>query len=382
MCWIRGGFFCGYKYSFVNSLLRLEDGLGRLEIFTEIVLSASSNNYLHHPRKDFTLLRLFTRLTCCCLSLALFNLFNDVAKADIFGSDSNVFEIPCVTIDSPGNDPETSINPETGLLDSFGAVDYIYRIGQFEVTEGAVRAANAQSELDGSPLNITLDDRDDDNTPATSLNWFEAARFVNYLNTSSGSAPAYKFDDSGNFELHEEGDSGFNPDNRFRNSQARYFLPSVDEWYKAAYYDPVTETYFDYPTASDEQPIPIASGTAPGTSVFSGNNVLLPNPAPVTLAGGASPFGTIGQGGNVAEWEETTSNILNNLVSAPRGVRGADFFDKFPTDSLSNRRNITNPALETFLTGFRVASIASVPEPSSLLLGAMAGAVLLLRRSR
>jgi len=83
--------------------------------------------------------------------------------------------------------------------------------------------------------------------PATGISWYEAARFVNWLNTDSGSTPAYKFDGGGNFQLWQSGDAGYNPDNLYRNSQARYFLPSTDEWYKAAYYNADTGTYGDYP---------------------------------------------------------------------------------------------------------------------------------------
>src|SRR4051812_4022942 len=39
-----------------------------------------------------------------------------------------------------------------------------------------------------------------------------------------------------------------------RNPIARWWLPSEDEWYKAAYYNPFTSSYYDYPTSSNEMP--------------------------------------------------------------------------------------------------------------------------------
>ena len=39
-----------------------------------------------------------------------------------------------------------------------------------------------------------------------------------------------------------------------RNAGATIFLPSEDEWYKAAYYDAVSTSYFDYPAGSDARP--------------------------------------------------------------------------------------------------------------------------------
>lgn len=300
------------------------------------------------------------------LSIAF--LFATTAQADSFGSGANAFDIPFVTIGNPGNAADT-----TGSPNPAGSVANTYRIGQFEVTEDAVRKANA-----AGGLGITLDDRANDNAPATSVSWFEAAQFVNWLNTSSGSTEAYKFN-GGNFELWQPADAGYNSANEFRNSQAKYFLPSADEWYKAAYHDAsagTAGTYFDYPTGSDTAPIAVASGTAADTAVFS--QLFVQGPAEVTLAGGASPYGTVGQGGNVFEWEETTFDLLNDGSSSSRGVRGGGFYN-LSSDLLSSVRLSFNPTNEVNIFGFRVASI---PEPSSLLLGAMATVGMLLRRRR
>ena len=57
-----------------------------------------------------------------------------------------------------------------------------------------------------------------------------------------------------NIQLWTVSDAGYNPNNLYRNSLARYFLPSVDEWYKAAYYDPTSGVYYNYPTGSDSVP--------------------------------------------------------------------------------------------------------------------------------
>ena len=43
---------------------------------------------------------------------------------------------------------------------------------------------------------------------------------------------------------------------------ARYFRPSVDEWYMAAYFDPQANDgaggYWDFPSGSDSAPIAVA----------------------------------------------------------------------------------------------------------------------------
>ena len=303
----------------------------------------------------FAFLAASLMLTTCCVF---------TARADTFGSGVDAFDIDFVTIGNPGNADDTSGSPNP-----VGKVDSTYRIGQFEISEDMIDKANAQSSL-----NITHDNRGA-NKPATSISWFEAAQFVNWLNTNSGSTEAYKFNGS-TFELWQPGDAGYNPDNLFRNSQAEYFLPSVDEWYKAAYYDPAGGLYYDYPTGSNTAPTAIASGTAVDTAVHSQS--FTNDPADITQAGGLSPYGTMGQGGNVWEWEETEFDLVNNnsSPSSGRGYRGGPWVNS-SNSLLSSVRPFTNPTNESSSRGFRVASI---PEPSAALLGALAGVGLLIRR--
>lgn len=285
------------------------------------------------------------------------------SPADTFGSGENSFDIPFVTIGSPGNVADT-----TGAPNPAGSVPYTYRIGKYEVPEEAVRKANAASELAGDPLGITLDDRGPQK-PATGLSWFEAARFVNWLNEEKGFQPAYKFDDSNQFQLWEPSDPGYNANNLFRNSLARYVLPDADEWYKAAFYDPVVSDYWDYPTGSDEPPIAVASGTEPDKAVFQQEG-----PADVMLAGGKSPFATVGQGGNVVEWHETALDLVNDMTEERRRVRGGSAFQGVEALSVTGGASAT-PAANPLNVGLRI--VGQVPEPSTVTL--LVAAVMLLQ---
>src|ERR1700742_3602222 len=123
-------------------------------------------------------------------------------RADSFGSGANSFSVDFVSIGNPGNPPDANPNPA-------GAVPYSYRIGKYEISEQMIDKANA---LGG--LGITKDTRGPD-YPATSVSWFEAAKFVNWLDTTTGSVPAYKFDASGNFQLWTPMDPGYNANNLF-----------------------------------------------------------------------------------------------------------------------------------------------------------------------
>ena len=267
--------------------------------------------------------------------------------ADTFGSGPSSFDIKFVPINNPGNVADT-----TGSPNSVGSVAERYRIGKYEISEEMLSKANAASASTANPLNITHSARGA-NRAATSISWIEATRFINWLNTSTGNTPAYKFDGSGNFLLWQSGDAGFDSANVYRNSLAKYFLPSVDEWYKAAHFDPTSGLYFDYATASNTAPTSVASGTAAGTAVF--DQPFAPGPAEITLAGGLSPYKTMGQGGNVFEWEETDFDLVNDSTSSFRGLQGGSWSDDVSLLS-ATFRGFFSPTIESSSIGFRVAS--------------------------
>ncbi|MDZ4659773.1 MAG: SUMF1/EgtB/PvdO family nonheme iron enzyme [Bythopirellula sp.] len=309
--------------------------------------------------KNITTLALLSLFLLCCSH----------TYADTFGNGANEFDVEFVTIGNPGNAPDTTGDPNPA-----GSVPYTYRIGKYEISEQMIDKANALSGL-----GITKDTRGPD-MPATSVRWDEAARFVNWLNISTGSTPAYKFSSSApnaNFQLWDPADAGYNPNNEYRNSLAKYFLPSVDEWYKAAYYNPIAGVYYNYPTGSDIAPIPAVNGTTPNTAVY--DQLLTLGPAEVTLAGGLSPYGTMAQGGNVQEWDES---FISSPLNGPRGHRGGSWFSN--ASSLSNliRNTVTvGRTADDVSIGFRVASIV-IPEPSSMLLSMFATLALLARNKR
>jgi formylglycine-generating enzyme required for sulfatase activity len=295
-----------------------------------------------------------------------------------FGTGSNQFQMEFVTIGDAGNAADTS-----GAPNPAGAVGRIYDIGKFEVSEDMITKFNASQSLQ-----ITKNTRGTAK-PATNVSWNEAARFVNWLNTSTGNQAAYKFTTSGvndNIDLWTSGEAGYDVNNKYRNSLAKYFLPSYNEWYKAAYYNPTNSTYYDYPNGSNTAPTAVASGTANNTAVYGGGSVTVP--ADVNLAGGLSPYGVMGLGGNVNEWEESSFDRANSSVSVSRGYRGGTWSD-FSSGLSSSSRGSNNPSGSSHVIGFRVASLpssaAAVPEPTSMAifgLGALATAYRTGRKSK
>ena len=327
-----------------------------------------------------------------CLAVLLFNFAAPSAQAAVigFGSGGNQFSMEFVEIGEPNNAADTDPN---GDPNSAGAVSYVYNIGKFEVSRDMVDKASAAGNLGITLHDLTTFGGNGANRPATGVSWNEAARFINWLNTSQGHLPAYKFaaqpGDGGysansNIELWTAADTGYDASNPFRNSEAEYFLPSVDEWYKAAFYDPVSDTYFNFPTGSDTAPTSVAGGTDPGTAVYSRSQSH--GPADITNAGGLSPFGVMAMGGNATEWDETESDLTNDDGSSKRWIRGGAWSYQASTLAVSFHESL-NPTFEGFLAGFRVASAfsepagAPVPEPSTFVLGSMLLGLLACRRA-
>lgn len=288
-------------------------------------------------------------------ALVVATVWSAPSRADFFGSGANAFEIEFVTIGSPGNAPDIEGNPTPS-----GAVDYVYRISKYEISEHMIDKAVAAAGLD-----INLRPRRGPDKPATSISWVEAAVFVNWLNTSSGAMPAYKITPPPPpyidpvFNLWEPGDPGYDPANPYRNSLASYFLPSGDEWYKAAYYDPVAQVYYDFPVGRNAAPQSVASGTDPYTAVFNRSA-----PADSNQAGGLSPFGTMAQGGNIFELVETAYDRINDAVHEPREYRGG-YWSQGADDMKRYSRYCLCHGPYSFgdHIGFRVASVADPSLP-------------------
>ena len=312
-----------------------------------------------------------TLFPCIAMLFAVFTISPQIsAQADTFGTSGNEFTIDFVNIGNAGNAADTT---------TYGAVPYEYRVGTYEISQNAIDKATASGMTDVTAGPWTGDQ------PAASLNWYEAAAFVNFLNTNSGKTAAYDLSWGGAawsmalWSSEQAWTAGGT--NLYRNKDAYYFLPSENEWYKAAYYKGggTNAGYWLYPTASSSVPTSVTSGTSAGTAVYRNNN---PDSAPaiVNSAGGLSPYSTMGQGGNVWEWNESALDGTNSSSSEFRVFRGGNWGSAAGNLRPSSRES-DDPLQQGVYLGFRVAS---VPEPSTyaLLLMAGAGGLWMARRRR
>ncbi len=289
-------------------------------------------------------------------------------------------EMDLVYVGNPGNAPDTRHDP-TG----FGAVEYGYWIGKYEVTNGQYReflnakaavgdphglyndnmAAVIQRIGTGMPESPWLYEPQDfnqafDDLPVNFVSMWDALRFVNWLHNGKGNGDT----ESGSY-------TGLDLESTFtRQSGTRYHIPTENEWYKAAYYDPNKPGgpgYWEFPTRSDTSP---SNDLPPGTDLVNGSaNFGTSEPTPVgafAAKPSTGPYGTFDQGGNLWEWNETF--VIDDYF----GLRGGAFANVY---GLNAAHRDSYPAFfENPIMGFRVASMV-VPEPSTLALLAVGGLV-------
>jgi len=317
-----------------------------------------------------------------------------------------------VTVGNPGNVGEASGwgRDNGGPERICGSVAYAYNIGKYEVTAGQYTAfLNAVGGVDTYALYNTDMTRADwmgcgitrsgggtegdpyayavppdlANRPVNYVSWGDAARFANWITNGKpkgvqgpGTTEAGVYSLNGaitDADLLAVAVPGAEQRGEWASSTKPYFLlTSEDEWYKAAYYDRATSSYFDYSTSSD---------TAPGSDMSdaSGNNANHDDSGYTTVAGefqnSDSPYGTFDQGGNVWEWNEA-------VIGSYRGLRGGGYGNSDPILSASFRYSdvhFCQPANEDPGVGFRVSV---VPDPTTLSLLALGGLAMIRRRGK
>ena len=288
------------------------------------------------------------------------------------GAASASITIATVPVGNAGNAADST---------GFGAVPYNYNIGEYDVTASQYTAfLNAVAKTDpyglynsnmassfaaagisqsGSSGSYTYAATNNGNFPVNYATWGDAARFANWLsNGQPAGAEGNGTTETGSYTLNGAvTDAALNAVTR--NANADYVIPTENEWYKAAYYNPAGSSYYLYPTSSNSQPSNVLSAT--GTNNANYYNDGFTDPTNYLTAVGAfadttSPYGAYDLGGDVFQWNESV------YYGSYRGLRGGSF-DYDNGGLQSGNYNVGNPTGENHSIGFRVSQ---VPEPASM----------------
>jgi len=281
------------------------------------------------------------------------------------------------TIGNPGNAPDSPYGDPEVLV---GSVDYVYQISTYEVTVSqyvaflnAVAASDpyglyhadmsdplmtggaivTRSGEDGSYTYSSVAGKE--NQPVRYVSFYDGLRLCNWLYNGQGDGDT----EDGSYTL---------SDGKWlvRNEGATWVLASKDEWHKAAYYDPETGTYNQYPNGSDTIEYP-TDGTTPRDQNFGDDPYWAPdgplNRQYITSIGettGYSAYGVCDMGGNVEEWTDFLNPPGYGYYRVVCGGTYADDESYLARDGAISR----DPAVESSGRGLRLVYL--IPEPSTI----------------
>jgi formylglycine-generating enzyme required for sulfatase activity len=323
-----------------------------------------------------------------------------VSLATLAALNAHAVTIDWVTVGDPGNAADDT---------TYGAVADSFRIMKFEFTNqqytdflNSVAATDTYSLYNtnmgsGARGGITRGGTSGSYTyavrtnmgdkPVNYVSWFDAARVSNWLmNGATGTSST----ETGAYTLVGGQISGTAP---AVNSGATFYIPTENEWYKAAYHKggSTNAGYWDYATQSDTAPTAVTSGStgigsAGGTGNFANYNRVADwngqdgNVTTVGTNGGPSVYDIYDMNGNLWEW-----NDLTGVAGSSRGLRGGRWNSGSAFNLSSSDRVTDRPSQDGGTIGFRLASPVAVPEPSTYamaLAGLACGGYVVFRRRK
>jgi formylglycine-generating enzyme required for sulfatase activity len=314
-------------------------------------------------------------------ALAVFALAGAALPCLPLGSVANAEPLQWVTVGDPGNTADTDPAGYGAVATSFRIMTYEFTNQQYTDFLNSVAATDSYSLYNA---NMGSNDRGGitrsgasgsysysartnmGDKPVNFVSWFDAARVSNWLMNGATSTSSTEI---GAYTLVSGQISGTAP---AVNPGATFYVPTEDQWYKAAYYKGggTSAGYWNYGTQSDSDPTAVTAGsTGIGSAGSTGNfanynnaadwNSQVGNVTTVGTNGGPSSYGAFDMSGNLFEW-----NDLTGAAGSARGVRGGSYNYGASIASSSFSLSSFDPSDDRDNVGFRLASPVSsaVPE--------------------
>ena len=215
--------------------------------------------------------------------------------------------------------------------------------------------------------------------PIAGIPWRTAAMYCNWLTNGCVSDPAsltYGAYDTSTFGMGGPTfGSGFT-DQQVHSPGALYWIPTLDEWIRAAFTSPSSDRWWLSHYGSDTDPVSGPPGT-PGAQTDAGAQF---NPFnPVNSYGAQSPWGLLGTSGGVDEWLEDAVGISSSTgLPVYRRFVSDHYGTEFGGGLLTTGLSVDYPYFQAY-TGLRLASV--VPG-GGFALFPVSLALLVLRRKR
>jgi len=294
------------------------------------------------------------------------------------------YDFNFITIGDVGNAAYDGFDRD-GHVIGRGSVDYEFRMARTEVTTAqyveflnGLLDAGLDPNLAGAPLYMGggfnfntgrwQSNPGGEMLPVAGVAWRDAAIYMNWLH--NGKTNTIESFSSGAYDVSTFNDSAPFTDQTTRSPGAKYWLPSLDEWTKAAHWDPDKDGlglggWWQYNDSSDTQPVPGMPGegeTSAGLQI--GDNLAFSIPLesyPETQ----TPWGLLDTSGGGGEFTEEwlRGDFVNRIWQG--NASGATTWSPGDPFSLSEdeiwKVGASRSDFPFSLTTFRVASLVPAP---------------------
>ena len=322
-------------------------------------------------------------------------------------------------VGNPGNAPDTLVMNKGSAADyttGYGSVGYTYQISKYDVTNSQYTQFLNAADPSGSNTTKIYDARmsaanlglaytgginfnaaatsgskysvktGQESFPATWIRWDSGGRMVNWLANGQGSGST----ESGVYDMSVLTSGFATPPTRAPG--ATIFLPSENEYYKAAYYDPTKSGiggYWQYGVMSDTAPVGVApSGGSKSANIGNGNSGGGSTADTMATTGAAfstsvnyltnvgayatatSYYGLYDTEGLLYNWTEATRTSFGNQLPI---YRGGSWRYGDQSDGAAYRNIYSGAAVASYAWyGLRIASLPSAP-PATITIDVASG---------